>query len=285
MALTNKAMLVTLSISYWTGRASDDRVVDEISKAHKAEKDAHDYHKILVHPDAINKVKAVRSRARAYHFEKTLPWIDGGTRILPAAFYEEYSTKMREFRGEYEQAATDFIRQYNGLKGEARKRLGSLYREEDYPAQRSLEAKFAYKVGVLPIPEAGDWRVKLGAKEEAHVRKQIEEQLRQAMAVATRDLWKRLFDVVSDLATKMKEKGDIVFRDSLIGNIRQVLEVLPAMNVADDPKLEDMRKKVEHDLAKLNPAELREADAKTRKKVADAADELLAKMAGYVGGE
>lgn len=281
MSLTNKAMLVGLSISYWTGKASDERVVDEISRKHKTEKDVHDYQKILVHPDAINRVKAARSRARAYHFQKTMPWIDDGTRILPSRFWDEYTEKMHEFRGEYEEAVAEFIRAYMRLKGEARKRLGDLYREEDYPSVDKLRRKFGFKVRVGQIQEARDWRVKLGAKEEAEIRKQIEEQTREAAEVVSRDLWNRLHSVVNALVEKLKEK-DSTLRDSIIGNIKEMVELLPEMNVADDPKLEDMRRKVETDLAKLSVAELND-DPKKRKAARDAADDLLARMAGYIG--
>lgn len=281
MSLADKAMKVNLSISYWTGKASDERVTDEITRKHKTADDVHDYQKILVHPDAINRVKAARSRARAYHFEKTLPWIDGGTRILPAVFHKEYADKMHEFRGEYEEAVAEFIRQYARLKGEARKRLGDLFRDEDYPGVDKLRRKFGFSILVEGIQEAGDWRVKLGAKEEAAIRKQIEKQLADTAEVLTRDLWQRLYKVVRELAEKLKEK-DATFRDSIIGNIKDVVALLPYMNVADDPKLEDMRRKVEADLAKLDVETLKD-DPKVRKQARDAADDLLARMSGYTG--
>lgn len=281
MSIKDRAMLVTLSIAYWTGKASDDRVLDEVHKKHNIEKGAQEYRKLLVNPEAINAVKAVRSRARTYHFEKTLPWIDGGTRILPAAFYFEYAEKMREFKGEYDIAIAEFLKNYSKLKGEARKRLGSLYRDEDYPSAEILRRKFGWDMTVLPIPSGNDWRVSLGGKAEAEVRKQIEEKVKAAMATATRDLWQRLYVVVEALSVKMKE-AEPRFRDSIIGNIRELVAMLPDMNVAGDAKLEEMRKQVEVELAKLSLDDLRD-DAKSRKKTADAADAILAKMAGYIG--
>ena len=279
--LSQRAMLVSLSISYWTGKASDDRVVDEISKKHKTEKDAHEYHKLLVDPAAINEVKAVRSRARAYHFDKTLPWIDGGTRILPSAFYFEYAEKMRQFKGEYEQAVAKFIQSYSQLKGEARKRLGSLYRDEDYPTGERLTKKFGWDIGVLPIPDKEDWRVELGSKAEAEIKAQVDSLLRAATATATRDLWKRLHDVVSALAEKMKTV-DPVFRDSLVSNVRDLCGVMEKMNVGGDAKLDEMTKRIQKDLGELDAAALRD-DPKMRSKIATTADDILKKMAGYLG--
>lgn len=281
--LSNKAMLVSLSISYWTGKASDERVIDEISKKHSAEKNAHEYHKLLVDPAAINAVKAARSRARTYHFDKTLPWIDGGTRILPSALYFEYSKAMHDFKGEYETAVAAFLKSYSKLKGEARKRLGSLYRDEDYPRPETLIRKFGWSMDVFPIPDKADWRVDLGGKAEAEIKKQIDDRIKAATEVAVRDLWNRLHDAVAPLAEKMKEV-DPTFRNSLIGNIKEIVGVMGKMNITGDSDLTAMAKKIEADLSKLNPEELRD-DPKLRKKAADAADEILKKMAGYIGKE
>lgn len=280
--IKNIAMLVNLGIAYWTANASDESVVADISKRTKSELDQHNYRKILIKPDAINAVKAVRSRARAYHFDKTLPWVDGGTRILPSAFYKEYSEKMHEFRGEYEAAVGTFCRQYSALKGEARKRLGSLFKEDDYPSEASLRSKFAWDMKVFPIPSGQDWRVEGLGKDSGDIKKQIDEQVEAALVVATRDLWSRLHDVVKALAAKMKESGDPVFRDSIVSNIKDLCAVMRTMNVAHDGKLDEMVKHVEATLTKLDPEELRD-DKKKRKQVADSADEILRKMAGYLG--
>jgi hypothetical protein len=280
-SITERAMLVNLSISYWTGKASDDSVTDELTKSHETDRDVHDYRKRLVKAEAIGKFKAVRSRARAYHFDKTSPWIDGGTRILAAPLYFDYTKAMHEFKAEYETQVQQFLANYGKLKGEARKRLGTLFKDADYPTPEGLRRKFGWEMRVWAIPTGDDWRVDLGDKSAAEMQKQIEAQVKEAMALATKDLWKRLHVVVEALALKMKD-ADPTFRDSIIGNIKELVGLLPLMNVTDDPKLEAMRKKVEVELSSLNPDELRE-DPKARKKTADAADAILKTMAGYIG--
>lgn len=281
MKLNEKAMLVSLSIPYWTGKASDERVNEEITRKHQTAADAHEYKKILLHPDAVNKVKATRTRARTYFFDQTSPWIDGGTRMLASALYLDVAKKMHEFRGEYESEVAELVRNYSKLKGEARKRLGSLYRDEDYPSESELRRKFGWEMKVLPIPSKEDFRLDLGDKATGEIRKQIEASINAAAALATKDLWLRLHTTVEALAEKMRE-ADPTFRDSIIHNIKDLCALLPKMNIADDPKLEEMRRKIETELASLSTAELRE-DKKARKKAADSADELLKKMAGYIG--
>lgn len=281
--LQAKAMLISLSISYWGGKVKDERVVDEIVKKHKGDKDMHDYKKLIVDPKYINEPKAIRSRARAYFFDRTSPWLDGGTRVLAQPLYFEVAEKMREFKAEYEAATRKIVRQLSVMKGEARKRLGNLFREEDYPSEAALERKFGWDMKVLPIPDAGDWRVDLGGKENASVRKQIEEQLTSAAKIIADDNWKRLYDVVESLSVKLKT-SDAMFRDSIIGNIKDVCKVMHAMNITGDAQITAMTKRIEAELSKFVPDELRE-DPKARKKARDAADAILDKMSAYIGAK
>lgn len=274
-------MLVSLSISYWTGKASDDSVVDELTKSHSTKGDVHDYRKRLVSAEAVNEFKAVRSRARSIHLEMTMPWIDGGTRILPAQMYMDYAKKVHALHTEYEEKVAEFIKKYPSLKAEAKQRLGTLYSEADYPSAESLRRKFGWEMHVFPIPSRQDWRVNMGAADAKIIQDKIEAQVIEAMSLATRDLWKRLHEVIKALAEKLHD-ADSKFRDSIIGNIRDLVGLLPMMNVTNDPALEEMRKKVEIELCSVAPDSLRD-DPKARKKTADAADAILATMGGYIG--
>lgn len=80
----------------------------------------------------------------------------------------------------------------------------------------------------------------------------------------------------------MRESGDPRFHDSIVGNIKELCEIMKDMNVAGDAEIEKMTKQIASTLGKLNPDELRE-DKKARKAAADSADEILRKMSGYLG--
>jgi len=279
--LKDRAMLVSLSIGYWNGKVKDDSVVDELSTSHGTDKDVHDYSRRLVKAEALKEFKGVRSRARSFLKDQTSRWLDDGTRIMAAPLFLKMMEKMHTFKIEWDNSVAEFVRKFPSLKAEEKKRQGSLYNEGDYPTADSLRRKFSWEFRTFPIPSKEDWRIDLGDKTN-EVKAQIDAAVIEALQLATRDLWTRLHEVVKKLAEKMAE-ADATFRDSIIGNIQELVAILPTMNVANDPKLEDMRRQVEEQLAKLNPEELRD-DPKARKKTKDAADKLLAAMASYVGG-
>jgi hypothetical protein len=52
-------------------------------------------------------------------------------------------------------------------------RLGGLFRPEDYPAPDELRSKFSFETKVMPLPDAGDFRVTLGEEEKERIKRQI----------------------------------------------------------------------------------------------------------------
>ena len=281
-SLTERAMLVSFATSFWSGKATDDSVEDELTKSHGTEKDVHEYRKRLVKPEDIKAFKGVRSRFRAYLKEKSSPWLNDGTRVLAAPFYFEIVKKEAEVRAEWDKVLADFFKKYPTIKAVAKKRMGSLYKEDDFPTVESLKKRFDWQFVVTAIPKKEDWRVDLGEKESAAVQKQIEQKVQEAMTKVTADLWDRLYEVVEKFVIKMKN-SDATFRDSIIENIRELVSILPQMNITRDPKLEKAVTDIQASLCKFNPDELRE-DPKMRKQAADAADDILKTMAAYTGG-
>lgn len=279
--ITARAMLISLSIGYWTGKTTDDSIIDELSNSHQTAKDVHDYRRRLCKTEELKGFKGVRSRARNYLKEHTCRWLDDGTRILPSPKFLEVLSKMHAFKAEWDDVVAKFVRRYPQIIAAEEKRQGTLFKRQDYPSVEAIRRKFSWDMTIFPIPSKADWRIDLG-DQTAVVQKQIDDKVTAALQLATKELWERLHEPVKKLAEKMAE-ADPTFRDSIVGNIRELVALLPSLNVANDPKLEDMRRKVDEQLASLNPETLRE-DADARKKTKDAADKLLAAMAGYIGG-
>lgn len=280
-SITERAMLVSFSTSFWSGKATDDSVDEELTAKHQTEKDVHEYRKRIVKPEDIKAFKGVRSRFRSYLKDKTSPWLSDGTRVMAAPFYFEVVAAEQKCKAEWEKVLAAFFKKYPEIKAAAKKRMGSLYKEEDFPSMESLKNRFNWEFNVFPIPEAGDWRVDLG-KHSGEVERQIEQKVKEGVAKLTADLWTRLYDVVKKLSEKMKDV-DADFRDSIIGNVKELISLLPQMNVAQDPKLNKMINDVSTQLCKFDADVLRENSIE-RKKVADAADDILKTMAAYTGG-
>jgi hypothetical protein len=98
--------------------------------------------------------------------------------------------------------------------------------------------------------------VPLSDDEAAAIRADIDARTRQALQEGLQDAWKRLHDALAHVAERLSDP-EAIFRDSLIGNLRELCDVLPLLNFADNPDLENARKAVENKLAGLDPEALR----------------------------
>jgi hypothetical protein len=71
------------------------------------------------------------------------------------------------------------------------------------------------------------------------------------------------------------------FRDSVVGNIRELLDTLPTLNITEDKNLTEIAQQIEQELCAHTPDELREDEA-ARKQTAQAAGQILTSMEAYL---
>lgn len=281
--LRERAMLVKFKDSVWVGRRLDKKVAQKVADENKAK--THEvgiYKKRLVAKEALEERSRIGNEARIWHYRNTLPWMDDGIRILPAANVADYMQKMRKYKQAADSASAEFCRDYEKHVKEARDLLGKLFNEADYPTIGEIRRKFGFEISVMPMPDLSDWRAQgVSQKDMEELRKDAIATLVDIQTAAVQDLWRRLSETVEHVKNRL-DKGDAIFRNSLIGNVKAMCEVLPKLNITDDKDLESMRKEVEEEICKLNPDELR-ADETMRKEAAKKAGAIMRKMEVYMG--
>lgn len=294
--VTERAMLVTLRQSIWRANRVDDQVTSEVAKTHGNRRDMGAYKKFLVDPNRLAGGHEILRRARATHFRYTLPWLDGGQRVLPGASYFKYVQEMGVFQAQYKDwVENTFIANYDSYKDEAKQALSGLHKNEEYPTVAELRSKFDFVIIPDPMPDASDFRCKLGAGTEASVRNDISASVEQRLQGAVKDVWHRLKDVVEHMAKRLKayeveevevggkkkQKVKNTFRDTLVSNITDLLEVVPVLNITNDPNLTEFCTTIREELTAATPDVLRD-DEKKRKKVAKQADQILKKIGAFL---
>lgn len=288
--LSQKACLAGLTMSAWTARRIDRKVTDKVNRDHNASRDAGRYNKMLIAPTALEALQKVRSAARSTHLAMTQPWLDEAGRILPTALYADYAEKMRKFRIDYEAEADDFARQYPQHVAEARQRLNGMFRADDYPAPHAIRAMFSFDVKLLPCPDASDFRVDLADEHADDIRADIEERMRKALDEAMREPVRRIIDTVGHMAERLRAykpsggRGDRTegqFRDTLVQNVRDLVDLLPAFNLTGDQLLSEITERMARELCVTDADELRD-NRKARKTVAAAAESILAQAKDFI---
>jgi hypothetical protein len=228
--ITERAMLAAVHISIWTAIKHDRKVSRDVAQQHGAHAGAGRYNKqLLREAEKLEALRSLSGQIRQYVYKITLPWSDEGYRLLPAHFYFELTTKMRDFEQAFTQQVEEFLAVYPTYIEEVRPELNGLFREEDYPSAEKLRNKFGVRLEVLPIPSGEDFRVTLSEEEQARVAREIDENVRQSLQRGTEDLWVRLKEVVSHMVERLKEP-ESRFHASLVTNVFELVDLLTEMD-------------------------------------------------------
>ena len=289
MNLTHDAMLVGLRITAWSGRRYDRQASTHVAVHHEASVSAGRYNKRLLPKAAFAALTATVSAARSTHYAQTLPWDDQGSRLLTVANYERYTELMDGLRERMIRERARFIEDYEDNIDKARLDLGKLFRIAEYPSKEDLHGKFGMRYRIIPVPDADQFMAKLASDDTERVRRDIESQIEERLHDAVGDLYRRLGEAVERVSERLREDGEgkpLVFRDSMIGNIRELVDVVPRLNIFGDETLAQLCQQVKNRIAAVEPDALRPSrdfDPIARAQVKRDADALAERFAGYFG--
>jgi hypothetical protein len=279
-SIGSSSMLVELSISTWTGRKLDKRASQDVTAQNHADTGIANVHKKLLKCDELTAVQKFTANVRNLHYGMTMPWSDTGLRLLPTAQYFKYHQAMTEVQNEYERMVQAFLDAYDWAITQSQARLGDLFNPADYPSTNSISSKFRFRFSYIPLPDAGDFRIDVGNEANEQVRTHYKAYYANQLQDAMGDVWQRAYKALS----KMSERLDYadheqkkVFRDTLVSNVIDMVELLNVCNVTGDSQMAALAMKLDDALRGVTPDALREDGylrAETKKAVDDAIKSL-----------
>ena len=272
------------------GRLYDRQASDHVAAAHDALTGAGRYNKRLLPKAAFAALTTTMSEARTKHYANSLPWDDKGARLLTVANYEHYTELMDGRRERVVRERTCFIEDYDEYVDQARLDLGKLFRIEDYPSKEALQVKFAIRYRITPVPDADHFIAQLASDDTEGVKRDIERHVEEQRHGAVGDLYRRCGEAVERVSGRLREDGEgkpLVFRDTMIWNLRDLVDIVPRLNIFGDENMAQLCEQVKEKIASVEPDALRPSktfDPAARAQVKRDADALAEKFAGYFGG-
>lgn len=285
--LTRRAMLVKLSVSTWGAQIKDSKVTSEIIASKNANQNAGHFKKRLLPFECaeFSAIKTIEREARDFHHAQTVPWSEDGVQILLKSNYFPYMQGMKELQSRFDQAVKDFLPIYPALVERAKKPkpegLGDMFREKDYPDAAQVATKFNFKLHRMPVPTGEDFRVTLPSAEVDAIRQELHTQDLEAQQAAMADVWNRLYEQVQAFTDMLSDPKSGI-RKVVFEKASDLCSLLPRLNVAEDPRLDQLVREVEQKLATANPEILR-SSKRSRRSVADQAAEIQKKMDQIMG--
>jgi hypothetical protein len=280
VSIVNNAMVLNLQIGIWKGYRLDREASAKVTKDAGADSDAARVNKHLVPKESLKEIERASTAIREHFYRKTLPWKDNGDRLLTRLMFRDFIEDHERLAGEFKDAVEQFLtKSYPEARERAAFRMGELFDLNDYPAPDSLRRRFYTNLDIDSVTDTGDFRVELEQAELDQVRASMEKAMGERLGRAMRDVWERLSEVVGHFAKKMGSED--IFRDATVRNIEELVDILPGLNVTNDPDLAAIGEEVKAKLAGYDPKDLRKKP-EVRSQAALEAKEIMERMSGFM---
>jgi len=279
------AMLVELSVSQWTARKLDRSVSDELVANKQAQdKGAARVNKhLLAGRNELEVISKFVTQTRDIVYDNTLPWSDSGIRLLPSAKFMEFNAKLQQAEDTFYGLVTEFVRVYPSLITAQAMALGNMFKRDDYPHPDDIEHRFRFSVNYMPVPASGDFRVDIGNDAQAELKAKLSKLADERVEHAVKDIKTRLLDHLKRMSDRLTvdviagESKPRKFHDSLLDGAHDLCDLAGALNIINDPQLEDARKALKQVINGLDVKDLRK-DMPTRIDIKSQVDDVLSKF-------
>ena len=204
VSIASSAFLVELSMPGWLGRKQDKKATEEVNRLHGARPNVATVKKGIMGEcaelDAIHKFTA---RARVEHYAMTMPWSDMGHRLLTCPNYFGYNERMTELGQKHETLVNAFLDVYEWQTIQAKRHMGTLRNDADYPSRHTLAGKFDFIVNYSSVPDAGDFRVDVTKDQMTDLRSRYRQHYNAQIARAMGDVCSRAIDILTRLSSSL----------------------------------------------------------------------------------
>lgn len=241
--LADKAMLVRFKVRRQAHSVRDDAATSYVESQFGVTSAGQFNKKLFKGSARYAALNTALNEVATYHRENTLPWLDGGFRVLPNERYMEYTQKMQQLTREVEVAAAAFSDNwYNEVQADIN-RLGNMANAADYDCRQDV----GVEVRLMPLPHDSDFRVQVSDADRAAFNAALSE----VNDLAAHELKARLLDPLQRLTDKLKvykgEKGQR-FHTDMVTSIGDQLEMVRSLNINDDTDVEALCRDVEREL-------------------------------------
>jgi hypothetical protein len=292
MNLSEKAFLVKISVGEFSTARNDEelggvalRSISASSRAglflkHRFDPSSPEYR------DCLSAHRAVRQISERL----TSPWADGGYRVITSDLFPRWKSETDKGLEAANKALDALILALPRIKSETSSFLSAGYRESEFPSESEVRSKFWVSRTFQPLPNTTDWRLSVGEDEAKWIRQEAQETYQLQFEQAQQAAVLRLKEAVGHMAKKLGEytvdpatgKTKGVFRDSMVENIRELVQTLPYLNLTEDREFDRAISACREYLCAHDPDVLRQSPA-IRANVQEQANEILAGLSGLIG--
>tara|TARA_R110000824_G_scaffold31626_2_gene102642 strand:+ start:1266 stop:2240 length:975 start_codon:yes stop_codon:yes gene_type:complete len=280
--IASSASLVDMSISQWAARKKDKRASNEVTYANNAETGIANVTKdLLAGSQELKAIHDMTSVIRVFNQDMTFPW--GMHNLLPTSRYFDYHKGITEMFQKWDSLVSVFLASYEWQLAHNHAlaaKMGDLFDPNEYPTVDEVRSKFSYRLGYYPVPQ-NDWRVEMN---QAGLT-QMQEQFSDYVENNVKGMFTRVYDQLLVPLQNMSERLDYTdeekakgthkkFRNTLVGNLIEMVDTLEQVNVTNDTELAETRMQLVETLDGVTADGLRD-DAYLRRETKRKVDDII----------
>lgn len=218
------------------------------------------------HP-AFKAVTSLKSQIVQFWRSMSVPFPDPGVRLIRRDEISLFDGKLSGFKQELDQAVEHLNDHFSELKSAARRRLGRLYSQSDYPDSLLglFDVTWEYP-NCEPPAYLRQLSPELFEEESRRVAARFEECVRLAEAAFTEEFSKLVAHLTERLSGNDDGKAKI-FRDSAVLNLVEFFGRFKHLNVRSSEQLDQLVEQAQRVVRGVQPQTLRD-DASLRQRIA-----------------
>lgn len=292
MNLHEQGMLVRVPIKMRGLTAKSDTLTNEAADSRDGNRDSFSAGVKKFSVEALAPIVRIVNMARAFHVENTLPWADTGFRLIPVTRLPYWQRELTRMQGEFMDTCGVLFDSYPKLRRDYAKAVSSQIAQElPFPTLEQLRNNFDFDLMMQPIANVDDLRLKhIDPKTVAEIKAKTAQDMTEILDAGHKDIINRLFKVVTKIHEQTSKENGRLF-ESLVTNIQEAVDVLPALNLRNDPEINRLIKRVKVELSavdvvalRINPKmtakELRAVELQ-REATAKVAKDIIRDISGY----
>lgn len=280
--LAERGMLVSLRITQLGLSTKSQEVTTAAHQAYNiTDNRAGYYRKFKIDRVDVKDISRIANQARSYHRQMTVPWGHDMYRLLPSTLIPKYNQRIKSLKMEFESNVSDLKVKWTSVIEAAKSRLGPAFKADEYPDVSEVEKFYTFEMHRKPIPQDDHFILKVEQATLDEIKQDLIEEQDKNLKQISQNLWDRMYELVERMAERLSDKDPKIFK-TLVSNLEDLVDILPDLNVANDPKLTELCTDVKQKLIIFTPGQLKK-DKKVRDKTAQEARDIQNKMEVLMG--
>jgi hypothetical protein len=259
--IASKVLVVKPTISMVGKSVTDENITTEVPSEHSIGRDGGAWVKKLYpskdgKPSPLAAIQSIVTQARKFHGMQTLRSSFGD--LLPSVAYSDYNARMEDYRRKFDDEADYFAVRFPQILADCAGVLNGTFDRANYPSEHNVRSRFSFSLATAPLPRSSDMLVKyLGQEQTAAVQANLARQVEIAAQNGVKQAMERVLTQVAHITDVLTRPSTKIY-DSLIENLAELLKLVPAFNLTNDPTLASLVQRCQSDLL-VAPDILRES--------------------------